>query len=324
VAKLDNAGMQSPSSTPRPCGPPWLDEKLAAGGMVILDGAMGTELQARGVPMHGQAWSAGALLSNPEVVRATHADYIRAGAEVIIANTFATGRHMLEPAGLGEQVAEINRRAVALAQEAREEAADAAAGPVAVAGSICEWVHAEGPWRDPDKLSAALSEQAELLAEAGVDLIALEMCQHPVHSLLAAEAALATGLPVWAGVSCRREDESRRLVTFDAPHGDLDAVIAPLAESGVAVMTVMHSPAPDSAAGLAAIKRHWSGPLGVYPESGYFIMPNWQFVDVISPEDLTEAARVWVAGGAQLLGGCCGLGPDHVRALKQAFGRDRR
>ena len=63
----------------------------------------------------------------------------------------------------------------------------------------------------------------------------------------------------------------------------------------------------------------WSGPLGVYPESGYFKMPNWQFVDIIEPDELVTRARVWADNGEQILGGCCGLGVPHIEALKSAF-----
>ena len=102
--------------------------------IIILDGATGTELQRRGVPMHGFAWSAAALDTHPETVRALHEDYIRAGADVIITNSFSTARHVLEPAGLGDRVRALNQRAVSLAQAARENAASGR--PVAIAGSI--------------------------------------------------------------------------------------------------------------------------------------------------------------------------------------------
>ena len=300
----------------RTCGPAWLDEKLSAGQVVILDGAMGSELEARGVPMHGSCWSAAALLSHPEVVQAAHEDYIRAGAAVIITNTFAAGRHMLDPAGLGDRTVAANRQAAALALAARERAAD---GPVAVAGSLCEWVHEGTDWSGPDKLAASLKEQAEILAEAGVELIALEMCQHPVHSRLAVEAALGTGLPVWLGASCQRHKGEDRMSVFDYPGKDFEALLAGLADSGIAVVNIMHSPIADTGAGLEIARRHWSGPLGAYPESGHFIMPNWQFVDIIAPDDLVTEAQAWVASGVQLLGGCCGLGPKHVAALSAAF-----
>ena len=83
--------------------------------------------------MDDAAWDAAALLTHPDTVREVHEDYIRAGADVIITNTFATARHVLEPAGIGERFRELNARAVALAKEARENAADSA---VFIAGSI--------------------------------------------------------------------------------------------------------------------------------------------------------------------------------------------
>ena len=92
---------------------------LAAGKVLVIDGGMGTELQRRGVPMDEVAWSGTAVLSHPEVVRAVHEDYIRAGADVIITNTFGSTRQMLGGAGFGAQVEEVHRRAVALAKEAR-------------------------------------------------------------------------------------------------------------------------------------------------------------------------------------------------------------
>ena len=95
-----------------------LQERLERGDVVILDGAMGTELQQRGVPMDGTAWSATAMATHSDTVRAVHKDYLRAGAEVLITNSFATSRHILTPVGLGDRVKELNRRSVELAREA--------------------------------------------------------------------------------------------------------------------------------------------------------------------------------------------------------------
>ena len=295
-----------------------MHDKLAAGEVIVIDGAMGTELEARGVPMDEKVWSGAALLSHPEVVRDAHADYIAAGAEVIITNTFAAGRHMLEPAGLGDELERINRSAVEVARQARDEIAE---GPVAIAGSMCEWVDHEGEMAaDLDRLTRAFREQASLLADEGVDLIALEMCSHPVHTPLLVEAAVATGLPVWVGLSCRRDGGSDRVVGFERPHADFEPLVAELVGYDIGVINVMHSPIQDTGDGLSLVRRHWSGPAGVYPESGHFEMPNWQFVDIIEPEDLVDETSVWVENGAQIVGGCCGLGVAHIKALKAAFG----
>ena len=297
-------------------GPDWLHEKITAGQLVIIDGGMGTELESRGVPMNEKAWSGTAVLSHPEDVKAAHSDFIAAGAEVIITNTFAAGRQTLDLVGLGDEVARINRSAVEIAQRARDESARS---NVAVAGSMCPWLEA-GSGRSERRLASDYREQAELLATAGVDLLALEMCSHPIHSPLIVEAAVATGLPVWLGLSCKHDSEAGSLVGFDPPHADFRQLILDLSDSGASVMTVMHSTVDDTTAGLSLVQDIWRGPIGVYPESGHFVMPNWQFVDIIEPDDLVNKARTWVDSGVQILGGCCGLGVPHIQALKAAFG----
>jgi homocysteine S-methyltransferase len=292
-----------------------LEEKLRAGETIVIDGAMGTELQARNVAMHPQVWSATAAFSDPAKVQAAHSAYIDAGAEVIIANTFACGRHMLEPAGLGDAVDDLNARAVQLAEAARDESAQR---PVAIAGSICEWFSDTSGWRTA-QLRDSFKEQAELLAGSGVDLLVVEMAQHPQHSPMAVEAALQTGLPVWAGLSCRRDADGRALVGFDAPHYPFDDIVAGIAGLGIGLISVMHSPIADTRDALSAVRSRWSGPLGAYPESGHFKMPDWQFVDIIAPADLVAEARVWIADGVQVIGGCCGLSVPHIAALKNAL-----
>jgi len=299
-----------------PIGPAWLEQRLAQGKVIVIDGAMGTELESRGVAMHEKVWSAAALISDPPIIRQVHADYIRAGAEVIITNTFASARHMLAPVGFGEQVEALNRRAVDLANQAR---AQAAAHPVAIAGSICEWVHPDTPWADTTRLRESLREQAGILAEAGVDLLTIEMGNRLPHTAIAVEEALATGLPVWAGLSCRQAQADGALVGFDPPHHDFAQLVASVTSQPVGLITIMHSSIADTPAGIECVRQQWPGPIGVYPESGYFKMPNWEFRDIISPEDLVTEARTWLAQGVQLLGGCCGLSVAHIQALHEAF-----
>ncbi len=296
----------------------WLCERLDGHATpLVIDGGMGTQLERLGAPMDARVWSARALLTHPDVVRAAHAAFIDAGAEVIITNTFAAGRHMLEPAGLGNRVAEINQRAVALAREARDASG---ARPIAIAGSICEWTSADdAEWHNAAAIRESVGEQAALLADAGVDLIALEMCQHPAFSTAAAAAALEAGLPLWLGVSARRFEGQASLSVFDHPGRAFEPLVEALATLPAMIMNVMHTPVPDVGPALEIVRRHWSGPLGVYPESGYFAMPNWQFVDIIEPADLATAARGWVDGGVRLVGGCCGLGPEHIAALREAL-----
>jgi methionine synthase I (cobalamin-dependent) len=81
----------------------------------------------------------------------------------------------------------------------------------------------------------------------------------------------------------------------------------------------MHTPVPDVDEAMEIVKRYWQGPIGIYPESGYFTMPNWQFVDVIEADELVKAAQLWLDHGVRMVGGCCGLGPEHIAALRLAL-----
>ena len=246
-------------------GPDWLHEKIAAGKHVIIDGGMGTELEARDVPMNEQAWSGAALLSHPDVVRAIHADYVAAGAEVIITNTFAAGHQVLTLAGLGDEVAHINRKAVEVAIQARDESAEQ---NVAIAGSMSVWMQ-PGITRPEKRVAEEFREQADILATAGVDLIALEMCSHPVYSPLIIEAAVATGLPVWLGLSCK-QDADAGLVGFDPPNADFRELVANLVDCGAGVINIMHSNRGRHYGGSLGAQRLLAGPLGRIPGIGIF------------------------------------------------------
>ncbi len=282
-----------------------------------MDGATGTELQRRGVPMDKIAWSGAAVLSHPDAVRETHEDYIRAGSRVITTNTFGSTRQMLEPAGYGDQVEAILRGAVKLAREARDNVAEQG---VAVAGSIS--TEPPGFDRDaylsPDKELEAYLEAAGLLADAGVDLIALEMINETNHASCAMQAAFETKLPVWLGGGCKKREDGK-IVSFDHTNLEFATVLDALIPLGPTVVNIMHSEIRAIPEAIELVRQRWSGPIGVYPESGYFTKPNWNFVDVIPPVDLVSEALGWVTAGVRLLGGCCGTSPEHIKALQAAM-----
>lgn len=296
----------------------WLEDRIRCNGVpLVIDGGMGTLLQHSGVPMHGKVWSGQAVLSHPKAIVRAHEAFIEAGAEVIITNTFATARHMLEPGGLGDQVEKINRDAVKLAQQARDNAGKE---PVAIIGSICEWAPTDNPkWHTATAVGESVREQANLLASAGVDLIALEMCQEVELSIAATEAALETGLPLWIGMSAKTHKDRNNLSVFDYAEMDFESLVKALAGYPAMMINIMHTPVTDIDRALAILRRYWDGPVGTYPESGYFTMPDWQFVDIIEPEALVEMAKGWVDNGVRMVGGCCGLGPEHIAALRQAL-----
>ncbi len=307
--------------------------RLADGDLVIIDGGTGTQLQAEGVPMDDEAWSGRASLERPEVVQLVHEAYVRAGAEVIIANTFAASRAALEPAGLGSRVAEANRNAVGAAQRAR--AAAAASRPVAIAGSMSSFcpiaMHGRGAAGSPAGGPAApdprfpsladYREQAALLAEAGVDLIALELMEAPGYGRAALQAAAETGLPVWLGISPVRRDDGTLSADPELGEGDsFEELVSQLAAPALAAVNVMHAKPDVALEAIDIIRRHFAGPIGVYAESGGWAAPNWVF-DGLSPDQYLQEAIGWADHGAQLIGGCCGVGPEHIRILANRLAR---
>ena len=266
--------------------------RLDAGEIIVIDGGTGTELQRRGAQMDPSAWCGPASLNNSELLTQVHLDYINAGADVITANTFASSRLMLTPAGYADRVEEINRIAVEAALRARDLATKKSPSrKIAVAGSLSHMLpvaagtakvdQAQVP--SNDELAHAFGELADILKSSGVDHIMLEMMYEPNRVPLALNAALETGLPVWFGMSARRAPDGRA-ISFDQ-HNEfpLEEITKLIPKTGVDVAGVMHTGAEIVGETLAAIRKNFSGPMSAYPDSGYFEMPDWQFVDVISP-----------------------------------------
>ena len=280
--------------------------KLAAGETLLIDGGTGTELRRRGMRLDAGAWSGLAALTHFDLLREIHADYIRAGAEVIATNTFGTSRFVLAAAGHDNDFAAINRLAVQAAREAR----DACGRDVAIAGSLS----CLPPRFDVDAYPseaeerAAYRELAQLLAAAGVDLIALEMLQDRRHAALACEAVAATGLPFWLGLSCRNAPDGR-LVGYDLEDEDFAATARTLLAYRPNVVNVMHSPIDATRRALTALAALSPPTLGAYPE--------WSSDD--TPAQFARVATELRQLGAQVIGGCCGTRPEHIRELQRSL-----
>jgi homocysteine S-methyltransferase len=300
---------------------------MREGGVVLLDGATGTELERRGAEMDPHSWCGAASKDNASLLSEIHSDYIDAGSRIITANTFASSRLMLEGAGLGDRVDEINTIAVKAALEARDR--HPMAPEVVVAGSLSHMVPVSGGTDrfDPnavpseDRLAEAFGELAGVLATAGVEMILLEMMYEPTRSKIALDAALATGLPVWFDMSARRTDDGRVIAFHPFEELALTDLLALVPETGVDAVGVMHTQSQVVGDAIDEIRSVTNLPIAAYPDSGFFKMPSWQFHEVISPEDLEEYFVDWISRGATALGGCCGLTVEHV--LAAAAARDR-
>ena len=216
------------------------------------------------------------------MLRAIHEDYIRAGADIVTANTFASARHLLERAGhrRAHRGAATDWRSGSRARP-RTRAGDEVGRAVAVAGSLSTMrpVGKGTDQRDPSvdlatiPWAANLREAAELQAEAGADLLLLEMISDLEHGGLALEAALATGLPVWVGLSAgaarRRADELPRRTARPSP-----TLVRHYAAQPIGALGVMHTSLPDTEAALPILLEQASMPVMVYPEAGYFQVPR--------------------------------------------------
>ena len=312
-----------------------LDEKLAAGDVIVLDGATGTEIARLGGEMNAAAWCGVANRTHPETVRRVHECYLEAGADVIVTNTFATCRHVLEGAGLGDETVAINRHAVELAREARDRVAPDR--PVAIAGSMSNtvaWLPGTvGP--DPaylpslEKEAANYREMADTLAEAGCDLLVMEMLMDVEHGTRVTEAALATGLPVWVGISTSRgpggemigwdiesEEDGRLPKGYEPPAREaLETIIDALTALGPQVTGIMHSSLESTTPGLKILFERWSGPVMAYPEATRADSVSHLARVLVEPEDFASHCRGWVDSGVQIIGGCCGTTIRHIRAM---------
>ncbi|MEM7225503.1 MAG: homocysteine S-methyltransferase family protein [Pseudomonadota bacterium] len=298
-------------------------KRLEDGPPLLMDGAMGTELDRRGIKMDAKAWSASGLAGDATMIRAVHDDYIAAGAQVHIVNSFALARHVLEPAGLGDQVAALNRRAVEICRDALAAAPDDR--PQWIAGSLSTYAAQSDRSALPRgaTLVANFREQAEVLRDAGCDLFALEMLCDVEITLAMIEAVAPLGLPVMPGFTCIWGPDDRSVETLAREVGlspmsledALNGVLPKLPEGLPAILAIMHSDLDVSDPALEIARAHWSGPLAVYPNSGRFAYPNWRFEEVCAPEAFVAAAERWTESGAILIGGCCGIGPAHIAAL---------
>ncbi|MEX2443046.1 MAG: homocysteine S-methyltransferase family protein [Alkalispirochaeta sp.] len=223
-----------------------LKERLADSPPILIDGGTGAEIERMGATMHPEVWSARATLTEPDIVRAVHNAFLSAGAEIIIANTYPANYHVMAAAGLSHEFESANQRALELAHEARTEfqkkTADRA---IWVAGSMSTTTFSPGLDETVINTVPTPGEgyraQAEIIADVGVDVIILEMMRDVTETRLCLDAALATGLPVWLGLSA--EHSAAGTLTFHGSEIPLaDGVQQILAQSrSLQAVGVMHS-----------------------------------------------------------------------------------
>ena len=282
---------------------------------MLADGAMGTVLYSRGIIINRCYDELN--LSDPAMILSIHEEYLQAGAEILETNTFGANRFRLERHGLAGKVREINAAGVRLAREAVSNLKARQAGDAWVAGAVGPL----GVRLEPlgktglDEARAAFAEQIQALIDNGVDLLIVETMPalNEAREALAAAGEIAPGIPVVVMVTV--DDESNCL------DGSSPAQAAALlTEWGAGAIGVNCSTGPASVlTAIEAMRAATALPLAAMPNAGLPRAVEGRNIYLCSPEYMASFARKAIAAGVQLVGGCCGTTPNHIRAMRSAM-----
>jgi S-methylmethionine-dependent homocysteine/selenocysteine methylase len=283
---------------------------------LVLDAAMGSDLDRRGLPTTLPLWSAIGLLERPDLVRRIHLENLVAGADIITTDTFRTTAHTLRKAGIDPARApDLDALAVRLAVEARSEAGRPAAW---IAGSIAPLEDCYLPtFETPPEIALAEHRaQAGNLAAAGVDLIMVETMPTVAEAEIALRAAVETGRPAMVGFVCAMPDrgEPVRLLSGETL-SDAVARVSPLAPAAIFVNCAAP---PVITAALREPRELTALPIGAYANVGHVDDERgWSPDGGITGKRYAEHAAEWISLGARVVGGCCGTHPEHTAALRR-------
>ncbi len=287
--------------------------------ITLLDGGMGQELVSRSGDLPTPLWATRVMLDHPGMVRAIHADYFAAGASVATTNTYAIHHDRLMRFDLDAQFETLHRTALSQAAEARTDH-----GRGLIAGSIGPLIASYRP-EVTEPIAIAAPKYAEIAGLIGghVDFILLET----MASLEQAESALmgaqAAGKPVWLSVSVNDHDGAR--LRSDEPISGL----RPILERYRPAAVLANCSVPEAMSAALVELARFDLPYGAYANGFTHISGNF-LIDAptvaalthrhdLTPEKYTDFALSWVAQGATIVGGCCEVGPAHIRHLHAAL-----
>ena len=296
--------------------------------VVLLDGGMGQELMARSQQPPSPLWSAQVLLEEPELVEAAHRAFLEAGATVITLNSYSATPERLAREGREDLFAPLQARAVALALQARDavlarrEAAGEQGGPgggrIAIAGCLPPLVASYRPDLSPAPDQALAMYRRIVAAQAdGVDLFLAETLASIDEAMAAATAARESGKPVWVALTL--DDDAPRALRSGEPLAD---AVAALADAGVDAR-LLNCSRPETIDAAWDAFAAAPGACGAYANgftSVTALVPGGTVDSLEARRDLPPAAHAevalsWIARGAGIVGGCCEVGPEHIRVL---------
>lgn len=314
--------MSARTGPEREASTPWgrIEGLIADQRCVFLDGANGTELSLVNHPdLDEQLWGVSALVDAPAEVLRVHESYVAAGSDVISTNTWGLPSALRRDSSpLWDSARPVHwmdlaRYGVRLARQAIEDSGRV--GECAVAFSL-------NPDVDSEKGQETVRLLARLFEEDAPDLILIETLSLVRPSTYAiVESLLATGIPVWLSFRrCRHGLCGVFGQHWGGPEGDaFGRVVRRFEEMGVGAMLVNCIP-PDHVAGMVSWMRDFTDlPLGVYPNLGYLSNAGWRSEAEVGGEEYARMALEWREEGAQIVGGCCGVGPEHIATVHDAL-----
>ncbi len=276
---------------------------------ILCDGAMGTLLYAKGIFINRSYDELN--LSQPELIRGIHHEYLQAGAEIIETNTFGANSFRMARHSLADKVVETNRAGARLARDAAKSFDVWVAGSVGPLGTRIEPLGKTSF----QEARAAFREQIQALVEGGVDLLILETFGYleEIHQAILAAKDVHPQLPLVAQVTI---DEDGNCLDGSDP----DTFVPRLEEWGADVIGCNCSVGPVAMLdAMERVRAATSLPLAAQPNAGIPRSVDGRNIYLCSPEYMASYARKFVAAGVRVVGGCCGTTPEHIRVMKSAL-----
>ncbi len=281
--------------------------ELLAKGVVIGDGAMGTMLYSKGVFVNTCFDELN--LTNPDLVKEIHAQYVAAGADFLETNTFGANEFKLARFGLADRLSQINAAAVKIAKEC-------AAGNALVAGAVGPLGIdiAQGSRVSEKEIINTFASQVKILSEAGADFILFETFGNLKEILLAIKAASEVcELPIVAQMTINEYKETLygdRLDTAMKSLGEIDRAIAVGLNCSLGPVAMLES--------IEVIKKATTKPISLQPNAGLPRSVEGRTLYMCTPEYMAEYAKRFYEKGVKIIGGCCGTTPEHIRQIVKA------
>jgi homocysteine S-methyltransferase len=288
-----------------------LQERLKRGEKILMDGGMGTEILRRGLPTDLPLWSAEVLLTRPEIVQKIHEDYINAGAEIIITNTFRTTRRAFAKDNIADKAHDTTILACQLVRQAAEQAKSR--HPVYVAGSMAPLEDCYSPelTPSPEDLRKEHYAYAQDLVEGGVDFLLLETMITLQETLAVVLAAEELNYPFAVSFCVNQQG---KLLGGETLEQAVRAV-----EGYNPLFIGINCVSPEIATQkLQTLRDLTTRPLSAYAQGngGPDDKQGWEFTEEKNREDYAAHAKQWIEAGAQIIGGCCGTNPAYIEKLR--------